>query len=555
MFAGRTLYGIFILKDNYLSKMKKKKIVVIGFIGTQLDSGKGSGRWEKWRPTVALTQYEDVVIDRLELLYSGRFDDLVGRVTADIASVSPETAVVPHALPIADPWDFEDVYGNLLDFARGYPFDPEQEEYWIHITTGTHVVQICLFLMTETRYFPGRLLQSSPPRRQGPGDAGNYALIDLDLSKYDQIAQRFSREQEDGVALLKSGIATRNARFNAMIDEIERVAIKSRAPMLLMGPTGAGKSFLARRVFELKKARHRLDGKFVELNCATLHGDGAGSTLFGHVKGAFTGAAADRSGLLRSAHKGLLFLDEIGELGLDEQAMLLKAVEEKRFLPVGSDHEVQSDFQLIAGTNRDLGREVAAGRFREDLYARINLWSYELPGLCERSEDIEPNLDYLLAQFGAESGHMVRFNKEARTSYMRFADSSDALWSGNFRDLSASVARMATLADAGRITDAVVGDEVQRLKRQWRAHAPAADDVEVDLEQLLGHDAAEELDLFDALQLRAVLKVCRGAKSLSDAGRRLFAASRQHKAKPNDADRLKKYLARFDLSWESITRS
>ena len=206
------------------------------------------------------------------------------------------------------------------------------------------------------------------------------------------------------MAFLKSGIATRNARFNTMIDEIERVAIKSKAPMLLMGPTGAGKSFLARRVYELKKSRHQLDGKFIDLNCATLHGDGAASTLFGHIKGSFTGAGADRPGLLRSAHKGLLFLDEIGELGLDEQAMLLKAIEEKRFFPVGADTEVQSDFQLIAGTNRDLGKEVAAGRFREDLYARINLWTYALPGLAQRPEDIEPNLEYLLAQYSVESG-------------------------------------------------------------------------------------------------------------------------------------------------------
>ena len=134
----------------------------------------------------------------------------------------------------------------------------------------------------------------------------------------------------------------------------------------------------------------------MEVNCATLHGDGAASTLFGHKKGAFTGAAADRAGLLRTAHKGVLFLDEIGELGADEQAMLLKAVEEKRFYPLGSDREVESDFQLVAGTNRDLRTEVAAGRFREDLFARINLWSYVLPGLAQRPEDIEPNVDHLL---------------------------------------------------------------------------------------------------------------------------------------------------------------
>lgn len=533
--------------------MKRKNTVVIGFVGSQLDGGKGSARWEKWRPSVALTQHEDTVIDRFELLFSGPHQALVDVVSSDIGTVSPETTVVSHQLDIADPWDFEQVYAALFDFARVYPFDPENEEYWVHITTGTHVIQICLFLMTEALYFPGRLLQTSPPRRHAPGEPGSYTLIDLDLSKYDQLAQRFSREQQEGIAFLKSGIATRNGRFNAMIEEIERVAIKSKAPMLLMGPTGAGKSFLARRLYELKKARRQVDGRFVEINCATLHGDGAGSTLFGHIKGAFTGAASDRAGLLRTAHKGLLFLDEIGELGLDEQAMLLKAIEDKRFLPVGGDHEVQSDFQLIAGTNRDLAREVARGRFRDDLFARINLWTYELPGLAERLEDIEPNIDYLLRAFGAEHGQMVRFNKEARDRYMRFAMSGAARWSGNFRDLSASVARMATLAEAGRITNEIVDAETVRLKRLWQpVHDATPARGSVDLDRLLGSDAAARLDQFDALQLQAVLQVCRDSKSLSDAGRKLFAVSREAKRQPNDADRLKKYLARFDLSWDTL---
>ncbi len=483
--------------------MKSKRTVVIGFVGTQLDSGKGSGRWERWRPTIALTQHDDIIIDRIELLYNGHVENLIRQVSEDIASVSPETTVVPHHMHIENAWDFEDVYGTLFDFAKNYPFDPD-------------------------------------------------ALIDLDLSRYDQIAQRFSREHAEGVDFLKSGIATRNDRFNTMIDEIERVAIKSKAPMLLMGPTGAGKSFLARRIYELKKARHQLDGKFVELNCATLHGDGAASTLFGHIKGSFTGAASDRPGLLRTAHKGLLFLDEIGELGADEQAMLLKAVEEKRFLPVGSDNEVQSDFQLIAGTNLDLAKEVVAGRFREDLYARINLWTYALPGLGERPEDIEPNLAYLLARFSEENGQMVRFNKEARASYMRFAMSPQALWVGNFRDLSASVTRMATLAEAGGITEAIVDDETARLQRLWRHHNQPATGGDVDLADVIGEEALQGLDLFDAMQLRAVIGVCRQSKSLSDAGRKLYGVSRDAKSKPNDADRLKKFLARFGLSWDQV---
>lgn len=536
-----------------------KKTVIMGFLGTQLDSGRGSQRWERWRPTVALSQHQDLQIDRMELFYAQRpdryRDQLLAQVRADIAASSPSTVVNMIELAIQDPWDFGEVYAALFDFAKGYDFKPDDEEYWLHITTGTHVAQICLFLMAEARFFPGVLLQTSPPRKQDVGNPGAYALIDLDLSKYDQIATRFATDEANAVSFLKSGIATKNNRFNILIEEIERVSIRSKSPMLLMGPTGAGKSFLAKRVFELKRARQQLSGGFVEVNCATLRGDGAGSTLFGHVKGAFTGAMGERAGLLRTAHKGLLFLDEIGELGIDEQAMLLKAIEEKKFFPVGGDKEVESDFQLIAGTNRYLRDEVAAGRFREDLFARINLWMYQLPSLAERSEDIAPNLEYSLAQYSKENGQMVRFNKEAKRRYMAFAESSEASWLGNFRDLTASVTRMATLAENGRISEAMVEAEVLRLRDLWRGlgRVPAETGADNDLRKYLSPKAVAKIDLFDQFQLTAVIAVCRSAKSLSDAGRTLFAASRSTRESTNDADRLRKYLARFELSWSVVT--
>jgi transcriptional regulatory protein RtcR len=303
-------------------------------------------------------------------------------------------------------------------------------------------------------------------------------------------------------------------------------------------------------VYELKKARHQIDGPFVEVNCATLRGDGAASTLFGHVKGAFTGALQERAGLLRSAHRGLLFLDEIGELGLDEQAMLLKAIEEKTFYPVGSDKEASSDFQLIAGTHRDLRVDVEIGRFREDLFARINLWTYELPSLARRSEDIEPNLDYLLAQQAVELGRKIAFNKEARQKYLQFATSPQALWRGNFRDLGASVMRMGALAEGGRISDNQVAREIQRLQSGWQPQnkAPTALEARLTAEQIDG------LDLFDRLQLQAVIQVCRECGSLSEAGRKLFAVSREQRSSANDADRLRKYLAKFALDWAFVAK-
>ena len=537
-----------------------KKNVVIGFMGTQLDSGLGAGRWEKWRPTVSLVQHEDTVIDRLELLYSPHYEKLAQLLEQDIGLASPETEVKLVSAPVNDPWDFGEMYAALYDWARNYRFDPDNEQYWVHITTGTHVAQICMFLMVESRQIPGVLLQTSPPRKQQRGSPGSLILIDLDLSRYDVLAQRFHQAQAEALEFLKSGIATRNPGFNRLIEEIEHVAIRSRAPILFTGPTGAGKSHLARRIYELKKSRHQVQGEFVEVNCATLRGDGAASTLFGHKKGAFTGAGADRAGLLRTAHQGVLFLDEIGELGLDEQAMLLKAVEEKRFFPMGSDKEVSSDFQLIAGTHRDLRVDVAEGRFREDLFARINLWSYTLPGLAQRPEDIEPNIEHLLLRAAAETGRTVRFNAEARALYLQFAKSREALWSGNFRDLSASVTRLATLADSGRISTEHVQAEISRLNWLWQhangqASAQKTAQAALHLGDWLEEEKLAQLDLFDRLQLQAVIEVCQTSNNLSDAGRKLFDQSRQLKVVINDADRLRKYLHKFGLNWEQVSLS
>ncbi|MFJ4142825.1 RNA repair transcriptional activator RtcR [Pseudomonas sp. NPDC089734] len=533
--------------------MLSKRTVAIGFIGTTLDRvGKGANRWNHWRPSVGLCQQPDLLIDRLELIHGidARDVSLAERVAEDIRKVSPETEVRLHPLSLRNPWDFEEVYGALHDFTTRYTFDSEHENYLVHITTGTHVAQICWFLLTEARYLPARLVQTSPARRRSENEqiTGTHTLIDLDLSRYDRIASRFAHKRMEGLAFLKSGIATRNTAFNHSIEQIERVAVRSRAPMLLIGPTGAGKSFLARRIHELKRSRHQIQGRFVEVNCATLRGDGAMSTLFGHIKGAFTGAQNARDGLLRAANGGMLFLDEIGELGLDEQAMLLKAIEEKRFFPMGSDKEVESDFLIIAGTHRDLRGRVAEGLFREDLYARINLWTFNLPGLAGRREDIEPNIDFELERHAREQGRMVRFNLEARRRYLTFACSNEAAWLGNFRELSASITRMATLADSGRIDETEVEEEIQRLRYAWDL-----DTSRQTHERLPLPDGMGELDLFDQLQLKAVIEVCRQADSLSDAGRKLFGVSRLSKANPNDADRLRKYLARFGIDWKMMT--
>jgi transcriptional regulatory protein RtcR len=206
---------------------------------------------------------------------------------------------------------------------------------------------------------------------------------------------------------------------------------------------------------------------------------------------------------------------------------------------------VQSDFQLIAGTNRDLRAQVAAGKFRDDLLARINLWTFTLPSLAERREDIAANLDFELERYAKSHRRQVRMNKEAREAFLKFAKGPEAKWSANFRDLNAALTRMATLAPKGRITVECVEAEVARLQEGWR-EPMQKNELE---------NSFYEIDPFDRVQLEFVIKTCRESKTLSDAGRKLFAVSRAKRSKMNDADRLKKYLKRFDLTWEKLQKA
>ncbi len=521
-----------------------KKNVVIGFLGTQLDAGKR----RRWRPSVQIVEHPDFPVDRLELLYSSNWERLAHRIKAAVQSLRPETEVLLHCIEIADPWDFQEMYGVLYDFARDYGFDDAREDYHVHLTTGTHVAQICWFLLTEARHIPAKLLQSAPPRGDDP-DQGAIQIVDLDLSKYNALQQRFDLVTQEYNALLKGGINTGNATFNALIDRMEVVTSNSDAPLLLMGATGTGKSDLATRIYELKLQRRRIKGRLVHVNCATLKGERAMSTLFGHRRGAMPGAGADRRGLLQEADGGVLFLDEIDELGLDEQAMILHAVETGKYLPLGSDYEVTSRFHLIAGAGQDLAALVAKGRFRADLFARLNLWTFALPALRDRPEDIAPNIVYELERAERTLGNRITFNVDAQLAYQKFATDPGTAWPGNFRDLSASVLRMCTLAPRGRITLAMVQAEIDTLTTNWH-HATRDPDMQLLADHLGAR--AHEIDEFDRVQLAAVIRVCQNSASQSAAGRRLFAASRAQKTSRNDADRLRKYLDRFGLDWAAI---
>jgi transcriptional regulatory protein RtcR len=182
--------------------------------------------------------------------------------------------------------------------------------------------------------------------------------------------------------------------------------------------------------------------------------------------------------------------------------------------------------------------------------AASNLRTFTLPGLRSRSEDIEPNLQFELDQFAQRIGHHVTFSTEACRRFLDFALLPSSKWTGNFRDLKAAVVRMATLAHGGRISIEIVQEEIERLSASWAR--PQTDESDEILSRLLSEKVLGGIDLFDRAQLAEVAQVCRSSRSMPEAGRRLFGASRTRKTSSNDADRLRKYLNRFGIDWDQI---
>jgi len=227
-------------------------------------------------------------------------------------------------------------------------------------------------------------------------------------------------------------------------EHIRLVAPVDTLTVLIRGASGTGKEYVARQIHVLSG---RSDASFIAVDCGVLPKELAASELFGHVKGAFTGATENKTGMFAAANHGTLFLDEVGNLNAEVQRALLRALQEKRYRPVGGKEEIQTDIRLVAATNEDLEKAIAEGRFREDLFHRLNEFPLHVPLLAECIEDIIPLAEFMLDAANQEFSRKVKgFDREVQKRLKSYS------WPGNIRELRMVVRRATLLAKDDWIT-------------------------------------------------------------------------------------------------------
>ena len=258
------------------------------------------------------------------------------------------------------------------------------------------------------------------------------------------------RDQVDALSE-PSAIVTKNLRMQKVLDTAKKVAVTD-STILITGESGTGKTLLAKLIHD---ASGRAKGPFAVVNCATLSENLLESELFGHVRGSFTGAVKDKMGRLQVADTGTVFLDEIGEISPSLQTKLLRFLQEREFERVGDTKTVRVDVRIIAATNKDLEREVKDGRFREDLYFRLNVIDLHMPSLRQRPEDILTLAEQLLTRSFMATGRKLRaLNDSAKKAIGSYG------WPGNIRELKNAMERAAILCAGDQVTEEDLPDRV-----------------------------------------------------------------------------------------------
>ncbi len=349
-----------------------------------------------------------------------------------------------HTVKLSSPINFSEIYQGVIGVLEGVRKKESLLTY--HLSPGTPAMQSVWILLAKTTH-PAKLIQSSQEsgvqEADIPFDIAAEFIPQL-LKKSDELLTQISQGAVIDTPEF-SDIVHRSPVMKKVIAHSRRVAMRS-IPVLIEGESGTGKELLARAIH---KASPRAEKPFVSVNCGAIPSELVESEFFGHKKGAFTGAIADRKGYFESAHLGTLFLDEVGELPLYMQVKLLRSLQEREVVPVGSGETRKVNVRVIAATNRTLIEEVSAGRFREDLFYRLAVAIVRLPPLRDRAGDLTLLIDKLLNRVN-EEGMEANFESKKLSASARNIMLQHN-WPGNVRELLNTLQRATVWSDENLI--------------------------------------------------------------------------------------------------------
>lgn len=380
-------------------------------------------------------------------------------------------------IDLISPIHYASIYTEVSKHLKDLGLPRDDVDLTFHLSPGTPAMVAIWIMLAKTR-FPAKLIQTS--------QKSGLESVDFSFDLANDFLPEFLQRSGERIERLAHGpkeaaphfgkIVHRSESVKKLIQLAQRMAAHD-VPVLILGETGTGKELFAEAI---RATSDRSDKPFITVNCGSIAPELANSELFGHVKGAFTGAANHRKGHFQEAHGGTLFLDEVGDLPPETQVRLLRALQAKEVIPLGDSKSVKVDVRIIAATHRDLAADVASGRFREDLFHRLAVGILRLPPLRERDGDVDLLVDTFLDQINADA----RGKPEAQEKILS-ADARKILlsyaWPGNIRELYHSLLRASIWSTGAEIQSEDVRSALLQIRRQ-------GDDV-------LGRPLTQEFDL------------------------------------------------------------
>lgn len=395
-----------------------------------------------------LTVVEHKRFDKVYLLSSPKTKPRSEATLALINERHPSIEVHESELLLKDPTNHLGILRQMRKILTPLHTEYPEAEFTISLSSGTPHMHACWLLLVASGEFPAKLIQPQRPEHTPPGKSP-IRTVDISSDEFPQITRTIETPDEDtddealASACFDLGIIGSDPGFYKHLREASIIARYPEQHVLLLGETGAGKEYFSKLIHHLSPLRHK---ELTVVNCSGIPENLVESVLFGHVKGAFTGATSNQIGKFSAADGGIIFLDELGELPLSAQAKLLRVLDQGEIEPVGASKSKKINVQVVAATNRDILSMVRDGEFREDLYQRFSS-TIKIPSLRERKSDIPQLATHLLDRWNAKHEKQFRLSPSALLALTKHH------WSGNIRELDKTVTNSAMFSSETTITD------------------------------------------------------------------------------------------------------